>query len=293
MSNRTLLVVLLALAFGTSAAVGVARLNRTTPQVETVGVVVVARDTPRFTTLTPDIVKIQQYPKELFPPGSVTRIEDIAERVTDTHLVRDEPVVESRLAPKGAGRGMAAVIPKGMRAVTIRTPNIASGVAGFILPGNRVDVLFTIQSHRSDDPTGGTSTKTITENVEILAVDQRVEAPSENKVDAKELKSVTLLVTPEQAAEIDLAQTAGTLHLTLRNPLDTARSSAGTATLKGILTGVPVGRPATEPSKTEPKQPAVAVAPPPAPVADRFLPPEPPPRVRTLRGGFPGRVYIE
>jgi pilus assembly protein CpaB len=293
MSNRTLLVVILAVAFGTSAAVGVARLNRPTLQVETVGVVVVARDTPRFTTLTTDTLKIQQYPRELVPPGSVTRVEDLVDRVTDTHLVRDEPVVESRLAPKGAGRGMAATIPKGMRAVTIRTPNIASGVAGFILPGNRVDVLFTIQSHKQDDPSGGGSTKTLTENVEILAVDQRIEAPSENKMDAKELKSVTLLVTPEQAAEIDLAQTAGTLHLTLRNPLDTVRSLTGTATLKGILTGVPVGRPAAAPAKTEPQQPAVAVAPPPTPVSERFLPPEPPPRVRTLRGGVPGRVYIE
>jgi multidrug efflux pump subunit AcrA (membrane-fusion protein) len=98
---------------------------------------------------------------------------------------------------------------------------------------------------------------------------------------------------PNPPAEIDLAQTAGTLHLTLRNPLDTAQSPTRTATLKGILTGVPVGRPAAAPAKTEPQQPAVAVAPPPTPVPDRFLPPEPPPRVRTLRGGIPGRVYIE
>src|SRR5262245_38302139 len=178
MSTRTLLIIVLALAFGLSAAVGVAQLNRAAPATDMVGVVVLVRDTPRFTTLTADLVKIQQYPKELVPPGSITRLEEVIDRVTDTHLVRNEPVLENRLAPKGAGRGMAAVIPKGMRAVTIRTPNIATGVAGFILPGNRVDVLFTIQSHKHDDASGGGSTKTITENVEILAVDQRIEAPS-------------------------------------------------------------------------------------------------------------------
>jgi pilus assembly protein CpaB len=292
MSTRTLLVVGLATAFGLSAAVGVARMNRTAPAVETVGVVVVTRDSPRFTTLTADALRIQPYPKELVPPGSVTRIEDVVDRVADAHLVRDEPVIESRLAPKGGGRGMAAVIPKGMRAVTIRTPNVAAGVAGFILPGNRVDVLFTIQSHKADDASGGGSTKTITENVEILAVDQRIEAPSENKFDLRELKSVTLLVTPEQAAEIDLAQTAGTLHLTLRNPLDTAPAPAGTATLNQLLAAGPY-RPGGAPARAEPPPPAVAVAPPPTPVRDRFAPPEEPPRIRTLRGGMPGRVFIE
>jgi len=290
MSTRTLLVITLATTFGLAAAVGVARMNRTPPPVETVGVVVVSRDTPRFTTLSADKLTVRQYPKELVPPGSVSRVEDVADRVTDAHLVSDEPVIEIRLAPKGTGRGMAAAIPKGMRAVTIRTPNIASGVAGFILPGNRVDVLFTIQSHRADDTTGGGSTKTITENVEILAVDQRIEAPSENKIDVRELKSVTLLVTPEQSAEIELAQTAGTPTLTLRNPLDTTSTPAGSATLKGLLTGAPVARAA--PPQTEPEKPAVVVAPPPTPVRERVLPQEPP-RIRTLHGGVPGQVYIE
>src|SRR5688572_11861261 len=154
MSIRTLLVVALATAFGLSAAVGVARLTQTPAQVETVDVVVAARDVPRFTTLTAESVRVKAYPKDLVPPGAVTRLENVIDRVTETHLVRDEPVLESRLAPKGAGRGMAAVIPKGMRAVTIRTANVAAGVAGFILPGNRVDVLFTIQSHKPDDTTG-------------------------------------------------------------------------------------------------------------------------------------------
>ena len=290
MSTRTLLVVALATAFGLAAAVGVARMNPTPSPVETVGVVVVTRDTPRFTTLTADKLTVRQYPKDLVPPGSVRRIEDVVDRVNDAHLVGDEPVIEIRLAPKGAGRGMAAVIPKGMRAVTIRTPNVASGVAGFILPGNRVDVLFTIQSHRPDDPSGGGSTKTITENVEILAVDQRIEAPSENKFDLRELKSVTLLVTPEQAAEVDLAQTAGTLHLTLRNPLDAAPTPTGSATLKSLLTGGTVARAA--PPTSEPPKPETAVAPHPTPVRERVLPQEPP-RIRTLRGGVPGSVSIE
>jgi pilus assembly protein CpaB len=105
-----------------------------------------------------------------------------------------------------------ALIPQGMRAFTIRVPNpnVATGVAGSLLPGNKVDVLLTASGGDLNDVIG---TTTLLQNVEILAVDQKIEAPAENKVDLKEMLSVTLLVTPQQAKQLNLAQNKGLLHL--------------------------------------------------------------------------------
>jgi pilus assembly protein CpaB len=234
-SGRTVLIAILALTFGTSAAIGVNALRNSWngSNVVKVPVVVATGDIARFTTLSADYVKIREYPKELAPAGAFQKVEDIVDRVADAAFVRGEPLLESQLSPKGAGRGAAAVIPAGMRAVTIKTPNAESGVAGFILPGNKVDVLLTLKGNREDDHGGG-STSTLLQNVEILAVDQKVEAPNDNKVNLKELRSVTLLVTPPQANELDLGQNMGTLHLALRNPLDTKATASGQATLRTL-----------------------------------------------------------
>ena len=111
-------------------------------------------------------------------------------------------------------------------------------MAGFILPGNKVDVLLTVDDisgitkvgiqGSSGGGSSNASTTTLLQNVEILAVDQKTTAPAENKIDAKELRSVTLLVTPQQANELGLAQNKGKLHLALRN-LDDSQDVADTA----------------------------------------------------------------
>src|SRR5262249_24805780 len=141
-------------------------------------------------------------------------------RVVMSTLVKGEPVLDGKLAARGSARGMAALIPKGMRAFTIETPNVSSGVGGVILPGNKVDGLPPVKSPSDDKIVGGPRTNTLLQNVEILAVDQRVEAPSDNKMNTNELRSVTLLVTPDQAAKLTLGQNNGQLHLSLRNPED-------------------------------------------------------------------------
>ena len=109
---------------------------------------------------------------------------------------------------------------RGMRAVTILTQNVSSGVAGFIRPGDKVDVHLTVTSMASRDFPGGASSTLLLQNVKVLAVNQQVDLKTENKVDANLLRSVTLLVTPEQAVKLTLGQNKGTLHLALRNPED-------------------------------------------------------------------------
>jgi pilus assembly protein CpaB len=282
MSVRTVLIVVLALVFGVAAAVmaGQLTLRRTGDQTDTAPVVVAATDIPRFSLVQGDQVKVRYFPKELVPPGAITSIDEAIGRVAYVPIVKEEPLHGSRLAGRGAGRGLAAVIPPGMQAIAIQTPNIAVGVAGFILPGNKVDVLLTSNPHGSKS---GLSTITLLQNVEILAVDQRVEAPAENKVDPKELRSVTLLVTPEQAGRLALGQSNGTLHLALRNPEDQKDFQGHRTTLEEL--GFPAEKIAQEPA------PAPVV---PAPVEAAPAPsPAPPVIVHTLRGTMRGKEAIK
>jgi pilus assembly protein CpaB len=267
--------------------------NRATATpVQTEPVVTAAVAIPRGGTVTTDQVKLVNFPRGFSPPGAVAKVEEVVDRAVLTPLVAGEPVLGSKLAPKGAGRGLASLVPRGMRAFTIQTPNVASGVAGFILPGNRVDVLLTISDDDKNEYTGGGSTTTLLQNLEILAVDQTIDAPSSNKVDATQLRSVTLLVTPDQAAKLDLAQNKGILHLSLRNLGDDRPARTVPATMLGLrfleekpwdvrLKGVieAVGKVLAERRKEAPAAKA----------------PEPPRQVsfRTLRGLYEGRVNVD
>lgn len=238
MRPQTLLAGVLALVFGGSAAFGVnAYLKMRGPaesKAESVAVVVSTMDLPRGGTITSDLITTREYPKGMAPEGSLAKVEDVLDRAVAIPMIKGEPVLDGKLSPKGSGRGMAALVPAGMRAFTIQTTNIASGVAGFVMPGNRVDVLLTMNGAGVRDHTGGAITTTLLQNLEILAVDQRIDAPVDNKVDPNQLRSVTLLVTPEQAKKLDLGQNKGTLHLSLRNPDDHRRAEGRPATLAGL-----------------------------------------------------------
>ncbi len=276
MSVRSLLMVALALILGVSAAVLVNSYMRAhdpksavVPVVVSVPVVVAVRDLPRWESITPEAVKIKQFPEDLVPRGALSKLEDAVNRGIFVPLTKDDWVLESNLAPKGAGRGLSAQIPPGMRAYTVKVPDVAQGVAGFILPGNRVDVLLSLGEVSGTKETGGGMTTTLLQKVMILAVNQKMDAPSDNKVDTKDLRSVTLLVDPQQANQLDLGQNKGILHLALRNFVDNEDAQTRPATLKGLLPPVP---------------------PPPPPKA-----PEPPPTVsiRTIRGVRESAVLIQ
>lgn len=237
MQLRTGLFAILALIFSVSAASGVylfARRPAPKPEVEMVPVVVATAQVARGVTLTEAMLETRPWPQDYVPEGTLQQVEEAVGRTVWIPLVPKDPIVESKLATKGAGRGMASLIPRGMRAITIQTPNVATGVAGFILPGNKVDVLWTLSQSSRNDLTGGGSTATLLQNIEILAVDQQIEMPQENKVDPRDLRSVTLLVTPQDAAKLDLAQNRGTLRLALRNPEDSLTDPIETSTLASM-----------------------------------------------------------
>lgn len=287
MTARTVLIGVFALVFGASAAVGVYVFGTAAPAAispETVSVVVAAVDINRGQMLTAELLASRDWPKEMVPEGAIVRAEEILERTVAIPLLKGDVLVDGKLAAKGTGRGMAAIIPAGMRAVTIQTPNVATGVAGFILPGNKVDILLTMTNQGAEDQTGGGSTITLLQNVEILAVDQQTDVPDANKMDPKELRSVTLMVTPLEAAKLDLGQNKGTLRLTLRNPTDKSIDFVDPVTLTGLNL-----------NPAESVQDVLVAMPPVAPivVAPPVIKPQrAPPQIRTLRGIRSGLIVV-
>lgn len=182
--------------------------------VPTVPVVVTARAIPLGTRLQPSDLRIVNWPAAHPIKGMFSRIEDCANRAVMTSLVENEPLLEGKLAPKDAGAGLPATIPPGMRALTVSVNDVI-GVAGFVVPGTIVDVLVT------GSVGSGNVTRTILENVRVLAVGQKVEAERESKPQSAAV--ITLLVSPEEANELAMAATQGRIQLALRNSLDSAK----------------------------------------------------------------------
>lgn len=219
---RPKFVITLAIISGLLAAYGVYHyLQRHEAQTASVAaptyvsqrVVVAARDIPMGTTLDPTHLQIRQWPENLIPAGSFEQAEDLISRVARISLVAGEPILEAKLAPMGSTGGFSTLIPPGKRAVTVAV-NVVSGVAGFLLPGTRVDVLVTVSlSGKAEERV----TRTILQNVEVMAVDQTFQKDDEDPI---QVKSVTLLVSPEEAEALSLAANEGVLHLALRSGAD-------------------------------------------------------------------------
>jgi pilus assembly protein CpaB len=189
---------------------------------------VASSDIPRGRSITADMLTTKDYPKELVPERAILDREGVLDRTAAVDVLKDEPILEDKLG----GRGAASLIPEGKRACTI-TANVASAVAGLLKPRDRVDVLCSMTSAQADDATGGAVEPTLLEYVEIFAIEHHIEAPAETKADPN-VRTVTLLVNPDEAAELALGQSKGTLTLTLRNPNDSKRSNPPPATLTGI-----------------------------------------------------------
>jgi pilus assembly protein CpaB len=209
------------------------------------------------------------------PPGAVLKKEDAIGRGVVAAMYDGEPVLESRLAPKGAGAGLPSMIPPGMRAVAVHVNEVV-GVAGFVVPGMRVDVLISGNPPQGNN-TMGTLTKTLLQNIEVLSAGQEFKKDVEGKPIS--VPVINLLVTPQQAEQLSLAANQTTIQLVLRNPLDTQvakTNGAAVQQLFGIMprSTAPSGDPDRKPVVRHPKP----LAPPPPPVA-AAPPPKPQPFV--------------
>jgi len=152
------------------------------------------------------------------PKGSILKPADAIGRGVIAEIYQGEPILESRLAAKGSGGGMASTIPPGMRACAVKVDDVV-GVAGFVTPGMRVDVLVSGTPPGTTVATQGTVTKTILQNIAVLSAGTDIQKDTEGK--PQQVQVVNLLVTPAQAETLSLASNQLKIQLVLRNPLDT------------------------------------------------------------------------
>jgi len=183
----------------------------------------------------------------------------------------NEPVLESRLAPREAGAGLTTAIPDGMRAISIRVNDVI-GVAGFVVPGTHVDVILTGNPGNGGPGNAtGEMAKTILENVQVLAAGQNVDSDAQGRPQTAQV--VTLLVTPLDSQKLALASGQGRMQLSLRNPLDSEPVSPplmqnASLYYGGHLTApAPAAPPAERPVRRIVAMPAPVLPPPMAPPA--------------------------
>jgi pilus assembly protein CpaB len=212
--------------------------------------------------------------------SSDLRSQDLVGRGVTTTIYAKEPIIESRLAPKGAGGGLAAMIPQGMRAVAIRVNEVV-GVSGFVVSGMRVDVLISGNSP-GGNVTLGTLTKTLLQNIEVLSAGQDFKKDAEGKPIMVQV--VNLLVTPEQAEQLSLASNQTTIQLILRNPLDRQVTQTPGAAMSHLFTGAKFSAPQTGDLAPARPRPAPKSAAAPKPVAQETAKKETPFVMEILSG---------
>jgi len=275
--NRSRMFLLAAVAF--LVAIGVAAFtyqalsNRMKPADDTIKIVVAALPVSVGARLTEADVRLAEWPKSTVPEGSFTSLPEVIGRGVLVNIVTNEPILATKLAADGAGGGLSSTIPEGMRAITLKV-NDVSGVAGFVGPGSRVDIIL------SGSPTSGNieMAKVILENMQVLGAGQNVANDANGR--PLNVPTVTLLATPEQTEVLALAQIDGRIQLALRNPLDMVEAKPNAVRREHLFSG---GSVAPNPPAAAPR-PAARVTtarrtPAPAPVAPPPVAPPPPPPV--------------
>jgi pilus assembly protein CpaB len=234
MRNRIFAVLALAvlagggLAYGTYNAINTQQVK--TVNAPTQAVVVAAADLPLGTELKKEDLTVVNFPMGAAPEGGFAKPADVIGRGLIVSMVKNEVVLNAKLASKEAGAGLPPVIPDGMRAVSVRV-NEVIGVAGYVLPGTRVDVVATASPNGS--PQDATS-KVVLSNVQVLTAGTRMEQDLETGKPMA-VTVVTLLVYPEQSERLALASTEGKIQLALRNPLDTSAPETPGIKQAGLL----------------------------------------------------------
>jgi pilus assembly protein CpaB len=241
--------------------------------ISTSKVVVATRDLELGTRLRPELLQVVDWPAGLALSDPFSDPKLVYDRVLNTPVLRNEPVVATKLAPPGEQGGLSAVLREGERAITVKVNEIG-GVAGFARPGNYVDVMV----NTSDEANHSTS-KIVLERILVLAVAQDL---STTDTKARVVNAVTLKVTPEEAERIDLARSIGSLSLVLRNQVDKGRTETSGAHRTDLLKAPP---PAVVPAPEKKLEAPAVVAPKPAPaVVRRSTGAAAPERLEVIRG---------
>jgi pilus assembly protein CpaB len=196
---------------------------------------------------------------DMFPKTAFSKVDDVLDRSVISGIIQDEALLEGRLAPRGSGMGLLPIIPTGMRAMAVRVNEII-GVAGFILPGTRVDVLVT-----GHPPNGSNAdvTTTVLQNITVLSANQQMQP--DNRGAAINATVVNVLVNPEQAEILTLAGNEGRIALVLRNAVDQKTEPVPVHETQELYNGMRKPKPVMEARAPRPK-PLPPPMPPPPPV---------------------------
>ena len=216
-NTRTWLVLIVAVLSGLVAVVLASRWLTQQSSQGIARIAVANTDISLGQRISPELIKLVDWPAGSTPPGSFNELVKLEGRVLKTSLLRGEPVLDAKLAPVGTTGGLSAVIAEGSRAITVRVNDVI-GVAGFALPGNYVDII--VNTQKDGDRTSKKDqniSKIVLERILVLAVAQEV---GRDETKPRVVNAVTLEVTPEQAEKLDLARSVGTLSLALRNQID-------------------------------------------------------------------------
>lgn len=263
-NKRALIVMTLAILFGLAAVMLASRWLLTQPAAKPGRIVVAGTDISIGQRLTPDMLKLVEWPAHSMPKGAFDDPQKIGGRVLKSSILAGEPLSEAKLAPVGTLGGLSALITEGKRAITVRVNDVI-GVAGFALPGNYVDIIVSTETDPQAQADRQRSiSKIVLERILVLAVAQEV---SRDETKPKVVNAVTLEVTPEQAEKLDLARSVGTLSLALRNQVDPAPAETLGATKDNLLpAATPPVRQVTMPVRApRPRTQAPQAAPAPAP----------------------------
>lgn len=220
-------------------------------------VVVAARPLPLGSRLTAADVRVVRWPADSPLEGSVSQVGDALGRGLLTGLLANEPITTARLAPTEAGAGLPPSIPDGWRAMSVKV-NEVIGVAGFVAPGTRVDVVVSL---RGSGPQGAPISRVVVSSVQVLAAGTRYDQDDAHEGAPTPASVVTLLVTPADSERIALAAAEGQLTLTLRNPLDTEPTRTRGARLATLLAGTDVPPPDPPSDLSPPALPRPAARP--------------------------------
>jgi pilus assembly protein CpaB len=258
--TRLLLIGFVALALGAIVSYAVYRTLQTRTGADAapgVEVVVAANDVAVGSKVAESDVKLVRFPVADLPSNIFHLKTSVVGRGAILPIARGEFFLPNKLAGENAGSGMQSLIPPGMRAVSVRV-NEVIGVAGFVVPGTRVDVLLTGNPSGAPDQ----QTTTVLENVAVIATGQKLER---NTAGEPQLTPViTLLVSPDDAQKLTLATSQGKIQLALRNPLDTKQQELNSVSTGSLYKGVlPPAAPADSRPKSTGKHAVKTPAPPP------------------------------
>jgi pilus assembly protein CpaB len=246
-NKRALAVMAIAILFGLTAVILASRWLLLQPTTSAGHISVAATDINLGQRLTPEMVKLAEWPADSVPKGAFTDPAKLAGRVLKSSVLAGEPVSETKLAPAGTLGGLSALISEGKRAITVRVNDVI-GVAGFTLPGNYVDIIVSTEKDPGPETNAREQSisKIVLERILVLAVAQEV---NRDETKPRVVNAVTLEVTPEQAEKLDLARSVGTLSLALRNQVDPQSAQTEGATK---LTLLPVATPVVKPAPPKP-----------------------------------------